>query len=59
MNGDIRYTNKTRRTFIFHGKGLDYFLISLVNVLLSVITLGVMSPGQWYAPGATYTKTWS
>jgi hypothetical protein len=26
MNGDIRYTNKTRRTFIFHGKGLDYFL---------------------------------
>lgn len=44
MNGDIRYMNKARRTFIFHGKGLDYFLISLVNVLLSVITLGVYVP---------------
>ena len=39
MNGDIRYKNNSRQTFIFHGKGVDYFLISLVNVLLSVITL--------------------
>lgn len=44
MNGDIRYTNNSRQTFIFHGKGLDYFLISLVNVLLSFITLGVYVP---------------
>jgi uncharacterized membrane protein YjgN (DUF898 family) len=46
MNGDIRYTNN-RQTFIFHGKGLDYFLISLVNVLLSVITLGGYIPWAW------------
>lgn len=44
MNGDIRYTNNSRQTFIFHGKGLDYFLISLVNVLLSIITLGGYIP---------------
>ena len=44
MNGDIRYTNNSRQTFIFHGKGLDYFFISLVNVLLSIITLGGYIP---------------
>ncbi|QOV69337.1 YjgN family protein [Citrobacter sp. BDA59-3] len=44
MNGDIRYKNNCRQTFIFHGKGVDYFLISLVNVLLSVITLGIYIP---------------
>lgn len=44
MNGDIRYKNNSRQTFIFHGKGVDYFLISLVNVLLSVITLGIYIP---------------
>lgn len=44
MNGDIRYTNNSRQSFIFHGKGLDYFLISLVNIVLSVITLGIYVP---------------
>lgn len=44
MNGDIRCTNNSRQSFIFHGKGLDYFLISLVNILLSVITLGIYVP---------------
>ena len=44
MSGDIRYENDASHTFIFHGKGLDYFLISLVNVLLSIITLGIYIP---------------
>lgn len=44
MSGDIRYENDASHTFIFHGKGLNYFLISLVNVLLSIITLGIYIP---------------
>jgi uncharacterized membrane protein YjgN (DUF898 family) len=44
MHGDIRFRNNARQSFIFHGKGLDYFLISLVNILLSVITLGIYVP---------------
>lgn len=44
MDGDIRYMNSSRESFVFHGKGLNYFLISLVNVFLSVITLGIYIP---------------
>lgn len=44
MSGDIRYENDASHTFIFHGKGNKYFIISLVNVLLSIITLGIYIP---------------
>lgn len=44
MHGDIRFKNESRQSFIFHGKGLDYFLISLTNILLSMITLGIYVP---------------
>lgn len=44
MYGNIYSKNIPRQSFIFHGKGLDYFLISLVNILLSIITLGIYVP---------------
>ncbi|MGK9173764.1 DUF898 family protein [Yokenella regensburgei] len=44
MHGDIRFKNDVRQSFIFHGKGLDYFLISLVNIFLSLITIGIYMP---------------
>lgn len=44
MREDNRIKNNYRQCFIFHGKGLNYFLISLVNILLSIITLGIYMP---------------
>lgn len=44
MYGDTRLKDVSRQFFIFHGKGLDYFILSLVNILLSIITLGVFVP---------------
>lgn len=44
MNGNTPFSHDSRQGFIFHGKGLDYFIISLVNVLLSIITLGIYVP---------------
>lgn len=44
MHDENCIKNNYRQCFIFHGKGLGYFLISFVNVLLSIITLGIYVP---------------
>ncbi|WP_437891671.1 YjgN family protein [Phytobacter sp. V91] len=44
MNGNTPFSNDSRQSFIFHGKGLSYFNISLVNILLSIVTLGIYVP---------------
>lgn len=44
MNDVIGAQDNQRHTFIFTGKGWEYFLICLVNFLLSIITLGIYTP---------------
>ncbi|HHD7487193.1 TPA: YjgN family protein [Klebsiella oxytoca] len=36
-----------RQHFIFHGQGQSYFILCLVNVILSVMTLGIFIPWAW------------
>ncbi len=36
--------DNSRHTFVFTGKGGEYFLICLVNFLLTIITLGIYGP---------------
>ncbi len=38
-----RASGKTRQPFIFHGKAGEYFGIWIVNVLLTIVTLGIYS----------------
>ncbi|WP_044181541.1 YjgN family protein [Phytobacter massiliensis] len=40
----INRNNGSRHTFRFHGEGLKYFGICLVNFLLSIVTLGIFVP---------------
>ena len=52
MNDVIGAQDNQRHTFIFTGKGWEYFLICLVNFLLSIITLGIYTP--WAVMTPTY-----
>lgn len=36
--------DNSRHSFVFTGKGGEYFLICLVNFLLTIITLGIYGP---------------
>jgi uncharacterized membrane protein YjgN (DUF898 family) len=40
----VAATSSSRTPFEFHGTGSEYFKIWLVNVILSIITLGIYSP---------------
>lgn len=44
MNGVNVGKDNSRHTFVFTGKGGEYFLICLVNFLLTIITLGIYGP---------------
>lgn len=44
MNNSICGQGNQNHKFVFTGKGWDYFIICLVNFLLSCITLGVYTP---------------
>ncbi|EFN6912391.1 DUF898 family protein [Escherichia coli O10] len=44
MNGVNVGKDNSRHSFVFTGKGGEYFLICLVNFLLTIITLGIYGP---------------
>lgn len=44
MNGVNVGKDNSRHAFVFTGKGGEYFLICLVNFLLTIITLGIYGP---------------
>ncbi|EOV8482672.1 YjgN family protein [Klebsiella aerogenes] len=46
---DITLGKKPRAShyFVFHGRARPYFFICLVNIILSVITLGIFIPWAW------------
>lgn len=44
MSDVIHHKDKLRHPFTFHGEGASYFIICLVNLFLSVITLGIYAP---------------
>lgn len=44
MNDFVRGKENQNHTFVFTGKGYQYFVICLVNFLLSCITLGIYTP---------------
>lgn len=44
MNGVNISKESPRHSFVFTGKGGEYFLICLVNFLLTIITLGIYGP---------------
>ncbi len=46
---DITLGKKQRAShyFVFHGRARAYFFICLVNIILSVITLGIFIPWAW------------
>ncbi|MCV5289083.1 DUF898 family protein, partial [Escherichia coli] len=44
MNGVNVGKDNPRHAFVFTGKGGEYFLICLVNFLLTIITLGIYGP---------------
>ena len=46
---DITLGKKPRAShyFVFHGRARAYFFICLVNIILSVITLGIFIPWAW------------
>lgn len=41
---DLEKNADRRHTFIFHGKGIEYFGIWIVNIFLMIITLGIYLP---------------
>ncbi|WP_312382529.1 YjgN family protein [Atlantibacter subterraneus] len=41
---DLEKNADRRHTFVFHGKGIEYFGIWLVNAFLTIITLGIYLP---------------
>ena len=45
--------------FRFHGEGGEFFRIWIVNLVLSIVTLGIYSPGQKCEPNAFMaTQNW-
>ncbi len=44
MNDVTIGKDNSRHSFVFTGKGGEYFLICLVNFLLTIITLGIYGP---------------
>ena len=44
MNNVNVEKDNSRHAFVFTGKGGEYFLICLVNFLLTIITLGIYGP---------------
>lgn len=44
MNDVIHHVDKLRHPFTFHGEGASYFIICLVSLFLSIITLGIYAP---------------
>lgn len=44
MNDVIHHKEQVSYPFVFTGKGLDYFLICLLNIFLVCITLGIYTP---------------
>jgi hypothetical protein len=51
-------SQRSGHPFVFHGQAGRYFVICLVNVILSVITLGIFIPWAWCAIIVIFARIW-